>query len=119
MMMKFRRDTRDRLERIECKLDHLLYVVRTGNTAALAAISQEGDTIMSALSDKIAVVGTAIDDEAARILATQAALQAKIDALQATIDAGGASAADLAALDALKTKLDQIDPATPSVVPTP
>jgi len=73
--------------------------------------------IMSALSDKIAEVGTKVDTAATRITTDVAALKALIATLQATIDAGGATQADLDALTALETKLDQIDPTTPSVVP--
>lgn len=76
------------------------------------------EVLMSALSDKIAELGVKVDDAIAREgtedaaeAAEKARLQAKIDELQALVDAGGASQADLDALDALKAKLDQINPA--------
>ena len=45
------------------------------------------------------------------------ALVQKIVELQALVDAGGASAEDLAALELLKSKLDALDPTKPDVLP--
>lgn len=143
-MGPFKRDTLHRLRAIEVRLgeiDQTLQLVRDESDAHVhslttrldqlrgaiqreqahldQSIRAEGDKIMSALSDKIAVVGTAVDDAATRVQTDVASLKAQIAALQAQVDAGGASQADLDALDALKTKLDQIDPATPTTLPTP
>lgn len=79
------------------------------------AVTKEGDA-MSVLSDKITEVGTSVDAATTRVVNDIAALNTKIAELQAIVDAGGATAEDIAALDALKVKLDQIDPATPTTI---
>jgi hypothetical protein len=72
---------------------------------------------MSVLSDKISAVGVALDKALARVDEDVLALVAKIAELQALIDAGGATAEDIAALDALQAKLDALDPTKPAVLP--
>lgn len=74
---------------------------------------------MSALSDKIAELSTHVDTATTRVTADVASLKAQIATLQTTIDSGGATAEDLAALQTLEDRLDQIDPATPAVLAPP
>jgi chromosome segregation ATPase len=116
----------DRLEAIVVQLngeDAVQAAIRQQLTKAEASLSQKmtdlGDSLMSALSDKIKAVGDATDAAATRVQGDVAVLKQEIATLQATVDAGGATQADLDALDALKAKVDAIDPSTPSVLPTP
>jgi hypothetical protein len=75
--------------------------------------------LVSQLSDAIASLSLHVDSAAQRVTADVADLKGKVGTLQATVDAGGASPGDLAALAALQAKLDQIDPSTVSVLPAP
>lgn len=75
-------------------------------------------SIMSVLSEKIAELGVKVDEAIAREGAEDAAtaaekesMQAEINRLQALVDAGGATQADLDALEALKVKIESINPA--------
>lgn len=72
---------------------------------------------MSALSDQIAVLTTSVDAAIMRSTTVVNDLDAKITALQAQVDAGNASPADVAALTALQQKLDALDPTSPVVIP--
>lgn len=81
-----------------------------------ALIRQEGDVIMAKIDDAVAAVDDSIDAETVRITAKQNDLAAQIAALQAQVDAGGASQATLDRLAAMKVKLDAINPATPTTV---
>jgi hypothetical protein len=78
-----------------------------------------GERLMSVLSDKIDAVTTTTDAAIARVQADVTALTAKVAELQALVDSGGATPADLAALDALQAKLAALDPTAPDVLPTP
>lgn len=80
------------------------------DSALLAAITSVQDSLMSALSDKIAEVQQALNDATGRVQSDVAALEQKISDLEAQIAAGNFSQADLDALDALKTQLAAIDP---------
>ena len=75
------------------------------------------EKLMSQLSDAIAAASASTDAAITRVQTDVTSLKAQIAALQAQIDAGGATPADLQALADLKTKLDQLDPTTPTVVP--
>ena len=86
------------------------------NTLVEQLIKKVGNT-MSALSDKIAAVGSSLDAALARVDEDVQALVAKIAELQALVDAGGATPDDIAALDALQAKLDALDPTKPAVLP--
>jgi multisubunit Na+/H+ antiporter MnhF subunit len=90
-------------------------VIRTVKTEAkatrLLALKWSSKT-MTILSEKIAALGIKIDEVAgsqAAASASQTAAIGRVEALiaelQALVDAGGASPEDLAALDALNTKL--------------
>jgi hypothetical protein len=59
--------------------------------------------LMSQITDKVTELNASLDAATARITADIATLQAKIDA-------GGASAEDIAALDALNARIKAIDP---------
>jgi outer membrane murein-binding lipoprotein Lpp len=65
---------------------------------------------MSELSNKIAELDGKVDAATARISSDVAGLYAKIAELQALVDAGNATPADIAALAALEAKVDAIDP---------
>lgn len=79
-----------------------------------------GDTIMSVLSEKIAAATASTDQAIARVQGDVTTLTAKVAELQALVDQGTATPADLAALDDLKTKLDALDPtSTTTLPPTP
>lgn len=73
---------------------------------------------MSALSDAITAVGTSVDAATVRVQTDVAAFQQKIADLQAIIDSGTYTQADVDALAALQAKVDAIDPTSPVVLPT-
>ena len=71
---------------------------------------------MTALSDAIAAANQSADDAIARVNADETAdqqvitdLRTEVARLQAIIDAGGGTPADIQALADLKTKLDQLE----------
>ncbi len=71
---------------------------------------------MSALSDAIAADNASADAAIARVQATVSDLTAKIAALQAQVDSGGATPQDLADLATLQAKLDALDPTNSSTL---
>ena len=75
--------------------------------------------LMSVISDKIAEVTTSVDAALVRVQDDVTALNTKIAELQAQVDSGLATPADIAALDELKVKLDALDPTSPVVIPEP
>lgn len=80
------------------------------------SVSPLGVFLMSALSDKIAADTAAADAAIARSQAVVADLRAQVAALEARIATEAFTPDDLAALDALKVKLDALDPASPVVI---
>lgn len=72
---------------------------------------------MSKISDKIAAVGTSLDAAIARVQGDVVTLQDKIAELEALVASGTATPEELDALDALKAKLDAIDPVKDAVLP--
>lgn len=72
---------------------------------------------MSAISDKIAELKTSLNAAVARVMEDDAARAAKIAELQALVDAGGATPADVAALEELKAIADGLDPIKPATLP--
>jgi hypothetical protein len=74
--------------------------------------------IMSLLSDAIAKVQSSTDAATTRVQTDIAGLRDQIVKLQAQIDAGGATAADLAALAALQAQVDAIDPTNVATLPS-
>ena len=71
---------------------------------------------MSAFSDKIAEVNAAADAAIGRVTADAKTLQQHVEELQAKVDTETPTEADLAALAALKAKLDALDPTNPATV---
>jgi hypothetical protein len=70
---------------------------------------------MSQLSDAIAAASKSADDAIQRVQADVDALNAKIQTLQAQVDAGGDPAL-VDKLNELRTKLDALDPTKPDVL---
>ena len=81
-------------------------------------LHQLEDKIMSQLSDAIAAANTSADRAIDRVQQDVTSLQARIDALQAQVDAGGATQADMDAIAALQAKLDALDPTKEETLPT-
>lgn len=73
---------------------------------------------MSQISDAIAAVSTAVDSATSRVQTDVANFNQQIATLQAQVDAGTASPADIQALADLVTRVNAIDPANPQVLPT-
>jgi len=65
---------------------------------------------MSDLSDKIKALETSVDAALARVQVDVDAFKAKIAELEAKVAAGTATPEDLAALEAMKAKVDALDP---------
>lgn len=72
---------------------------------------------MSALSDKLAEVGAAVDAAIVRVQEDVVALRQQIADLEAKVSENP-TPADMAALDALKAKADALDPVVSAVLPT-
>ncbi len=72
---------------------------------------------LSQLSDEIAALGTTVTDAEARVSTDVQALRDRIAELEAIIAAGSATPEDIAALEALRQRIANIDPAI--VSPTP
>ncbi len=100
-----RRESRSRvsaLEALACRL--WLFIERT-------------EEQLSNLSDEIAALGTTVTDAEARVSTDVQALRDRIAELEAIIAAGSATPEDIAALEALRQRIANIDPAI--VSPTP
>ena len=103
-----------RLDSLEAKMSQL--------SDAIAAAKASADSASTSLDAAIGRVQVDVD----AFKAQMATMQAKIDELQALVDAGGATPADIQALadlkaelDAHKAKLDALDPTNPATIPTP
>lgn len=72
---------------------------------------------MGQLSDAIASANTAADSAISRVQNDVANLRQQVSDLQAQVDSGNASPADIQALADLQAKLDGLDPSTPAVLP--
>jgi hypothetical protein len=72
---------------------------------------------MSILGDAIAKVTASVDAATARVQADMVGLRDQIAKLQALVDSGGASAADMQALADLQAKADAIDPTVAATLP--
>ena len=83
-------------------------------TTALNAL---GVSIVSALSDAIKAASDSSDAAIARVQTDVTNLKQQIADLEAQIANGGGTPADMQALADLKTKLDQLDPTSPTVLP--
>lgn len=111
MLKMFITDYGHRLSALEIKMSQLSDAI-----AALVTSSQAEDTSLTA-----ALARVQADVAAAK--QRDIDMQAKIDALQAQVDAGGATPAEIQALADLKTQkdankaiLDAIDPSNPAVL---
>jgi hypothetical protein len=100
---------------------HIHVHLDPGGPSVLASLSpvlaKLGASIVSQLSDSIAAASKSADDAIARVQADVTTLTEKVAALQAQVDQGTASPADIQALSDLKTKLDALDPTKPDVIP--
>ena len=85
--------------------------------ATAADLQALGELIMSVLSDKLAAVNASLDAAIGRVQGDVAGLQQQIATLQALVDGGAATPAELQALDDLRQKLDAIDPNSATTLP--
>lgn len=85
--------------------------------AQLEALSAKETLDMSVISDKIAELGVSVDASIVRVQEDVADQAAKIAKLEALVAQGGASQADMDALQALKDKVDALDPVKPDTLP--
>lgn len=81
--------------------------------ARIPGLTELLERFMSDISVKIAELGGKVDAASQRTATDVASLRQKIADLQAAVDAGSASPADVQALADLEAKVDAIDPATP------
>lgn len=90
-----------------------------GSTSARLQRIEEA---VSQLSDRIANLTRSADAAISRVQSDVTKLRQQVDDLQAKVDQGGATAKDVADLEALQAKLDALDPvqdATLEDVPAP
>jgi hypothetical protein len=102
------RQEREFLESLDAKLDAIL--LKLDDLATQEAFD------MSKLSDGIATASASADQAITRVTATVTDLTAQIAALQAIVDSGGATPADLQAIADLQAKLDGLDPTKPTTI---
>jgi hypothetical protein len=81
-----------------------------------AALERLETRLMSMLSDKIAKMNASLDAALGRVLGVVEAFHARIADLEADVTNGVATADDLAALDALRSRIDALDPTKPAVL---
>jgi hypothetical protein len=81
-----------------------------------AARNQLDTRLMFVLSDKIAETNTSFDAALGRVQGVVEALHSKLADLEADVARGVATADDLAALDALRNRIDALDPTRPAVL---
>ncbi len=86
-----------------------------GVTAADLALLET--RLMSVLSDKIAEVNIAYQGALDRVMEDVTALKDRIGVLERLVANGGATAADMAALEELRNRLNALDPHTPETLP--
>ncbi len=72
---------------------------------------------MSVLSDKIAEMNASLDAALGRVQGVVEALHSRVADLEADIAQGVVSPVDLAALNALRNRIDALDPTKPAVLP--
>jgi hypothetical protein len=80
-------------------------------------LSRWKEEIVTEISDAIKAANDAADEAIARVDADLVDLRQQIVDLQAKIDAGTATAADIAGLSTLKDKLLALDPRRPETLP--
>lgn len=85
--------------------------------ALVEALNVLEETIMSKITDKINEASSSADAAISRVGDDVDALEGRVAQLQQMVADGGASQADLDALDALKAKLDALDPTKPATLP--
>ena len=81
-----------------------------------AALKRLETRLMSILSDKIAETNASFDAALGRVQGVVEALHSKVADLEADVAKGVATADDLAALDALRSRIDALDPTKPAVL---
>jgi hypothetical protein len=72
-----------------------------------------------AIDQKLTSLEKSVADATTRVQSDVANLRSQIAILQAKIDAGTATPADLARFDALQVAVDALDPTVPVVIPPP
>lgn len=85
--------------------------------ALTGLIGQKANEIMSQLSQLIADLEVSVESAIQRVQEDVGALTMQIAELEEKVAAGEASPEDLAALQALKAKVDGIDPINPATLP--
>lgn len=84
---------------------------------ARASLKQLETRLMSMLSAKIADTNASFDAALGRVQGVVEALHAKVADLEDDIAKGVATDEDLAALDALRNRIDALDPTKPAILP--
>jgi len=82
-----------------------------------AALERLETRLMSVLSEKIAETNASFDAALGRVQGVVEALHSKVADLEADVAKGVATADDLAALDALRGRIDALDPTKSAVLP--
>jgi len=96
---------------------HINFHPRLSDGHILAALKRMETRLMSKLSDKIAETNASFDAALGRVQGAVEALHSKVADLEADVANGVATADDLAALDALRTRIDALDPTKSAVLP--
>ncbi len=84
-----------------------------------AALKRLETRLMSVLSDKIAEANASFDAAVGRMRGVVDALNAEVADLKSEVARGVATSDDLAALDALRNRIDALDLSSPAVLPEP
>ena len=95
---------------------HFHFHHRLSDGLMRTALKRLETRLMSVLSDKIAETNTSFDAALGRVQWVVEALHSRLADLEADVAQGVATADDLAALDALRNRIDALDPTRPAVL---
>ncbi len=96
---------------------HFHFHHRLSDGLMRVALERLETRLMSVLSDKIAGTNASFDAALGRVQGVVEALHSKVADLEADVAKGVATADDLAALDALRSRIDALDPTKPAILP--
>lgn len=96
---------------------HFHFHHRLSDGLMRATLKRLETRLMSVLSDKIAETNASFDAALGRVQGVVDALNAKVADLKVDVARGVAAPEDLAALDALRDRIDALDPTKPAVLP--
>ena len=96
---------------------HFHFHHRLSDGLMRAALKRLETRLMSLLSDKIAETNASFDAALGRVQGDVEDLNNQVADLKVKVEQGEVTPGDLAALDALRNRIDALDPTNPGVLP--